>query len=186
VIDYKSSFKKVDSILLHEGIQLQLPVYLNLLKHLPNCREVFGVDRLVPAGVFYINLKGAYTVASTRTEAIGARVESNKAAYQHQGLFSSQFLTQLDSRQADTGDQFNYRRRKKGGLHKGSHGRQAIEFERMLERAAEQVVQFGRQIYAGDVRIDPYRRGKLDACQQCDFKSICRIDPWDHRFRVLQ
>ena len=23
------------------------------------------------------------------------------------------------------------------------------------------------------------------ACAQCDFRSICRIDPWTHRYRML-
>ena len=59
VLDYKSSGKKLDRILVEHGVQLQLLAYLNVLRHWKNPREIFGVNRLVPAGVFYVNLRGA-------------------------------------------------------------------------------------------------------------------------------
>jgi ATP-dependent helicase/DNAse subunit B len=43
----------------------------------------------------------------------------------------------------------------------------------------------GRRIFAGDVNVDPYRKGAETACDFCDYRGICRIDPWTHRFRVL-
>ena len=34
--------------------------------------------------------------------------------------------------------------------------------------------------------VAPYRKGTMTACKRCDYQSICRIDPWTHRFRVLK
>jgi ATP-dependent helicase/nuclease subunit B len=47
VMDYKSSSRTIDPILLEHGIQLQLPAYLSVLRSLPDHRSVFGVERLV-------------------------------------------------------------------------------------------------------------------------------------------
>ena len=44
----------------------------------------------------------------------------------------------------------------------------------------------GRAIVSGAARVDPYRKGKTTACDQCDYRAICRIDPWTHRYRVLR
>src|SRR6202012_2222740 len=52
VVDYKSSHKKLDALLMEHGLQLQLPAYLNVLRHWPNPQPRFGVTQLIPAGVF--------------------------------------------------------------------------------------------------------------------------------------
>ena len=66
VVDYKSSQKQLDPVLMAHGLQLQLLAYLNVLRHWPNPRAVFGVARLIPAGVFYVNLRGKYAREQTR------------------------------------------------------------------------------------------------------------------------
>ena len=42
------------------------------------------------------------------------------------------------------------------------------------------------QIYSGAAQVAPYRKGAVTACDQCDYRSICRLDPWTHRYRVLR
>ena len=60
VMDYKSSLHKLDPVLLRHGLQLQLPAYLSVLRRLPDAEKLFGASRLIPAGVFYINLRGNF------------------------------------------------------------------------------------------------------------------------------
>jgi ATP-dependent helicase/DNAse subunit B len=43
----------------------------------------------------------------------------------------------------------------------------------------------GIEIFAGAAAVSPYRKGATTACDQCGYRSICRIDPWTHRFRLL-
>src|SRR5262249_20364575 len=110
VVDYKSRRKQLDPVLMAHGIQLQLPAYLNVLRHWPGPRGLFGVDKLIPAGVFYVSLKGSYGRARHRTAALTDAPQARKLAYRHVGRFDMNILKQLDHRlDAVQGDQFNYR-----------------------------------------------------------------------------
>jgi len=46
------------------GIQLQLLAYLGALRQWKNPREFFGVDKIIPAGAFYVNLRGEFKAAA--------------------------------------------------------------------------------------------------------------------------
>ena len=84
VMDYKSGGKKLDTILVEHGVQLQLPAYLNALRRWKNPRETFGADKLIPAGVFYVNLRGQFESGKTRDEVLEA-ADARKLAYRHNG-----------------------------------------------------------------------------------------------------
>jgi ATP-dependent helicase/nuclease subunit B len=188
VIDYKSSHKRLDPVLVAAGVQLQLAAYLAVLRHWPDPRELAGVSRLIPAGVFYVNLRGKYERGQNRTETLAGAEQARKLAYRHTGRFDVRALRKLDRRPyAKQGDQFNYRITKDGQIHKGS--REALEpaeFEVMLDAIETSLKQMGQAIYAGVARVDPYRKGQSTACDQCDYQSICHIDPWTHHFRALK
>ena len=64
VMDYKSGQRKLDPILVEHGVQLQLLGYLAALRRWSNPRALPGVERLIPAGVFYVNLRGKYDAAA--------------------------------------------------------------------------------------------------------------------------
>ncbi len=95
VLDYKSSVKKLDTLLVEHGVQLQLLAYLNVLRHWKNPREMFGAERLIPAGVFYVNLRGQFAGGGTREEILGD-TEAAKLAYRHSGRFDAGALDKLD------------------------------------------------------------------------------------------
>jgi ATP-dependent helicase/nuclease subunit B len=187
VIDYKSSLKKLETILIENGLQLQLLSYLNVLKHWPDPGAVLGFKTLDPAGVFYVNLKGSYEGQANRLAALGGAEEHRKAAYRHLGRFDARAIPQLDSSGASAGDQFNYRLKKNGEVY--ANCAEALppgELGILLGRVEENLRRMGAEIFAGRVGIDPYRRGKQTACDTCEYSSICRIDPWTHPFRVLK
>jgi ATP-dependent helicase/nuclease subunit B len=188
VVDYKSSQKQLDPLLLAHGLQLQLLTYLNVLRHWPDPRAPFGVARLVPAGVFYVNLHGMYDREPTRLDALADPEQARKRAYRHAGRFDARALPQLDARaDAAEGDQFNYRLTIGGKIHK--HSREALatpEFRALLDSVEVNLRNMGEQIYAGTAEVSPYRKGAATACDQCGYQAICRIDPWTHRYRVLR
>jgi ATP-dependent helicase/nuclease subunit B len=188
VVDYKSSQKKLDSLLIVNGLQLQLLAYLNVLRRWPNPRELFGAAQLVPAGIFYVNLRGKYKRQSNRNDALAETAEARKLAYQHSGRFDAGALQKLDSRKdAVKGDQFNYRKNKDGSL--GKTSREALtteEFTALLETVELNLKTMGREIFSGSVQVSPFRKGAMTACDQCDYQAICRIDPWTHPFRALK
>ncbi len=188
VVDYKSSEKKLDALLVANGLQLQLLAYLNVLRRWPAPQPLFGAARLVPAGVFYVNLRGRYEGQPNRTAALADADTARKLAYRHSGRFAAEALPLLDTRAGVAkGDQFNYTKKKDGTLSKVS--REALpagDFTALLELVEENLRNMGREIFSGDVRVAPFRKGTLTACDQCDYQSICRIDPWTHPFRALK
>jgi ATP-dependent helicase/nuclease subunit B len=188
VVDYKSSQKQLDPVLLAHGLQLQLLSYLNVMRRWPDPQARFGVARLVPAGVFYVSLRGKYDREQTRIDALAKPEEARKLAYRHAGRFDTRALRQLDCRpDAREGDQFNYRLTAKGDIH--GNCREALptaEFTALLDSTESNLQRMGRQIFCGLAEVAPYRKGAATACDQCDYRAICRIDPWTHGFRVLK
>ena len=123
-----------------------------------------------------------------RREALADAQAAGRLAYRHAGRFDSRALSRLDARpEAREGDQFNYRLTGKGVVDKRSlDAMDTAQFEALLDAVKEQLRQMGRQIYAGRAEAAPYRKGAATACDQCAYRSICRIDPWTHPFRVLR
>ncbi len=187
VIDYKSSQKQLDPLLMANGLQIQLLTYLNVLRDWPNPAALFGGSQLIPAGVFYVSLRGKYGSEKNRTEALNEPEQSRKQAYRHFGRFDSAVIPHLDARAGvRKGDQFNFRLSVDGTVHKTC--REAMtnrEFLRLLDSMKLRLAEMGRQIYAGTTAVAPFRKGSKTACQQCVYQWICRIDPWIHHYRVL-
>ena len=185
VLDYKSSSKKLDKLLVENGVQLQLLAYLNILRHWKNPQEVFGMNRLVPAGVFYVNLRGEYKGGGTREEVLADTDEARRKAYRHTGRFDEGVLDRLD--RIGAADQFNYRRNSDGSLRKGSiEAMPRAEFEKLLDGVEIQLRAMGERIFSGAAQVDPYRKGTQTPCEFCDYQAACRIDKWTHPFRVLR
>ena len=184
VLDYKSSQKKLDPVLVEHGIQLQLPAYLRALLHFKDTRGVFGVEKLVPAGVFYVNLRGLFENGKTRGDVLADAVESRRSAYRHTGRFDAATLGKLDS--AGAADQFHYSRKQDGSLRKGTvEAMTQADFREWLDRVEMQLRRIGNEIYSGAAQVDPYRKSRETACERCDYAAACRIDAWTHRFRTL-
>jgi ATP-dependent helicase/nuclease subunit B len=187
VLDYKSGQKQLDPVLTAHGLQLQLLAYLNVLRRWPNPSALFGVERLIPAGVFYVNLNGKYGPGTDRREALGNSAEHRRRAYRHSGRFDLQALCHLDGRPGATeGEQFNYRRNKDGSISKNSREALAPEaFLALLDSVEANLALMGQQVYSGASGLNPYRKGTLIACDRCDYRWVCRIDPWTHQYRSL-
>lgn len=187
VIDYKSSARAIHPVLLANGVQLQLPAYLRALESVPELARHLGLRRLIPAGVFYVNLRGNFKGSKSRREAFEKVPAAWARAYQHSGRFDVQVLRKLDNREdVSSGDQFKFRLTKAGKLFKrGVDAMSSTEFADFLSRVENVLKKIGGDVFAGVARVDPYRLGKETPCEHCDYRSICRIDPWTHVYRTL-
>ncbi|PWU21624.1 MAG: hypothetical protein C5B50_01320 [Verrucomicrobia bacterium] len=188
VVDYKSSPKRLEPVLMANGLQLQLLAYLSVLRRCSNPLEFFGAASLLPAGVFYVNLRGQFGREQNRRKALTGTTDARKKAYQHTGRFDVAVLRLLDARaDATQGDQFKYRLTKEGEPYKNSvEALQGPEFEALLDSVEANLKRIGLDIFAGEIKVAPYRKGSTTACDQCDYQSICRIDPWTHTYRSLK
>ena len=187
VVDYKSSGRKLDAVKLQHGLELQLLSYLGVLRQLSDPRGVFDVARLLPAGVFYVNLRGNFGSAASRAEVLAAADETRRLGYQHTGRFNAGELRRFDNREAASGDQFNYRRKKDGGLHAScAEALPGPEFLQLVGEIETHLTRLGREIYQGNVKVEPFAKGGETACDHCEYRGICRFDPWVDRYRVLR
>ncbi len=188
VIDYKSGAKKIDPLLLANGIQIQLPAYLAALRQIADPRPAFGAARLIPAGVFYVNLRGSFARGQSRREVLAGADVARQQAYRHAGRFSLAALPQLDRRYQDAPSaQFNFKLKKDGQPSKQVKDLlEAVEFNALLDGVEEQLHAMGRRIFEGVAGVKPYRKGGETACDQCDYHSVCRIDPWSDEYHVLK
>jgi len=192
VVDYKSSARKVDARLLENGVQLQLPAYLSVLRHVPEARRLFGVDRLIPAGIFYVSLSGNYQRGANRDEVFEDVSAARRLAYRHQGRFDAAVLPHLDNRPRDPGkqkmgDQFNFVITVKGAVSSRNDNPMSNgSFHGMLDRVEGLLREAGERIFRGDAKVDPYRLGAKIPCEYCEYRPVCRIDPWTHRYRALR
>ena len=187
VTDYKSGGKKLDPLLVEHGVQLQLLAYLGALRHWKNPREIFGVEKLVPAGAFYVSLRGEFKSGGTRDEILGDDA-ARKLAYRHNGRFDVDQLQKFDRRPGvSKGDQFNFKLNKDG--RPPSNSAEALsckEFTGLLDQVEGQLRSLGARIFTGSAEVDPYRKGKQTPCEFCDYQAACRIDGWTHEYRVLR
>jgi len=187
VIDYKSSEQRLEEVMMRNGLQLQLPAYLAVLRRLSDPQTPFGVNQIIPSGVFYVNLRGGGGNGRTRADVLEHLDELAQEAYEHAGRFDFSALSRLDNRRADTGTQFKYRLTRSGKPYASSLDAMMPEdFAAMLDHVEICLSDMGRKIFAGVTAPDPYQKGTKRACDHCDFQGICRIDPWVHAFRALQ
>ena len=187
VTDYKSGGKKLESLLVENGIQLQLLAYLGALRQWPDPAASFGVKRLLPAGAFYVSLRGDFKSGGSRAEVLGD-TEAKSLAYRHNGRFDADDLRKFDRRpNVSKGDQFNFRLNKDGGL--PSNSAEALPRENFLalvDDVEHKLRELGGRIFSGAAAVDPYRKGKQTPCEYCEYRAVCRLDEWTHEWRVLR
>jgi ATP-dependent helicase/nuclease subunit B len=187
VIDYKSSERKLDPVKLHHGLELQLLGYLAVLRNVSDARRIFHVARLAPAGVFYVSLRGAFGSGPDRAGVIEGRDRARKESFQHAGRFAREALPFFDNRNAPKGDQFRYFKTKEGSFSKrGNDAVPESELQALLDKVEGHLRDYGRRIFAGETQAAPFRRNAETACDHCDYRSICRFDPWTEPYRVLR
>ena len=185
VLDFKSSARRIDPLLLHNGVQMQLPAYLNMLRGMRDPAPRFGVLRLKPAGVFYVSLRGSYERGARRDEVLADRDAARRKAYRHAGHFDLTALDFLDT--AKNCEQFQYTWKQDGTL--GNRSKDPMQPEQLLallDAVEARLRDFGERIFAGEATVDPYRKGSETPCTFCDYRPICRVDPWSHRYRSLE
>ncbi|HYG22262.1 MAG TPA: PD-(D/E)XK nuclease family protein [Verrucomicrobiae bacterium] len=186
VIDYKSSQRELDSVLLDHGLQLQLLAYLGALEQFRNL-DSLNAPRLIPAGAFYVALNGGIQSAKNRNEERAQRDQARQAASQHRGRFDGGYLAHFDASGRNRGEQFRFSRKRNGEFARtANEALSSAEFQALVRKVEDFLRRHGQEIYSGHAAISPFRyRGQI-ACTYCDYQPVCRFDPWTQPFRVLR
>jgi len=184
VMDYKSGNKEFEPARMQAGLQLQLPAYLAALCEVATGSPLLGGRRAVPGGMFYVRLRETARMSRRETSSDPEVLKH----FEHTGRFSFERLPLFDSGFATASSgQFNFRLKQDGEPHgRSSQLIRQHELERLLTDAREILRVMGRDILSGNIAVDPYRKGAEIPCAWCEFKPVCRIDPWTHSFRPLR
>jgi ATP-dependent helicase/nuclease subunit B len=187
VIDYKSRGEKLDDAFMNHGVAMQLPAYLNALTRAAHPETGPGLE---PAGMFYAPLHPS-SDAEPRRNARGpddGPDEELFKAFQFRGRFAAERLEQLD-REAGPGSRgshFAFHIKKGGAVSEASGDAvPAIALQRLLDQNAKTIREIAERIYEGEAGLDPWKKGGKTACDTCDCRPVCRMDPWTQTFRSL-
>jgi len=191
VVDYKSGGKQIDRQLLEAGVQIQLPAYLAALCRVADAAALGVEGGLAPAGLCYVSLRGSFKRGGNRADALqAAPLERLAAGYKHEAWLNFDALRWLDAdgRGQEPGWQFKYRKLTQAGKMHGSEAtlKTGDEFRGLMAGVERTLREIGRGIYAGETAVAPFRQGSLKACDHCDYRAICRFDPWTQPYRALR
>lgn len=186
IIDYKSGRPALDPVLLRNGIQLQLFIYLNAIGQHPEISRRLKIGSLAPAGAFLVPLQGKSPRSSHRNDAQTKHLDRPKA-FQWNGCFNHEHLRQLDNRPDQArGDQIAYALKKDGApIEGGQNAMPPQAFREMTRQLEETVRNLGRRILAGDIAAAPYKHKEKTPCAHCPYPAVCRIDFGAHSYRTL-
>ncbi len=163
VIDYKSGKKEFSLDEAVNGIGMQLLLYMFAIEELGEERYEKSPK---PAGVMYVRIsremargRGAVATGSKREgvvlrdmNIINAMEKSEKKAYIPVSIG------------------------KNGDITKGSSTLSSHEFEAIKLRMKKILKRIGDELSHGEIEANPYFTSTRNACEYCDYKSVCRFD----------
>lgn len=173
IIDYKSgktSFKGQD---LYNGIQLQLPIYMEA------CRRDFKAK---PAGFFYFHLTLSTVNALTKEGVVRTKEEIAEEQTKNSnldGVFTSDVdtITHMDHSLTEDGRKVLHAKLTKGGrLNKGNQAVDAEGFDKIADLALGRAAEMSRYMQQGYIRRSPLEGTENSGCSYCPYKSACPYD----------
>ena len=171
VIDYKTGNTSFDLLALYHGLQLQLMIYLDGALQVE--QRKYPDKEIVPAGVFYYNVKEPMI-----QEKIHADVES----------VSSQMLKKLKMNglvQADDDVSFRIDNtlssipvsvNKDGSFSRRSSVASRKQFDALGAYVRQKICDIRESILDGNAAVEPYELGKKNACTYCAYSTVCGFD----------
>lgn len=184
IIDYKSSHNELDFNLVNKGVQLQLYLYLDVVKSI---KEHDSLKKVVPVGLYYYQIQDPY-IKIEDDQDTGETPYENKEndpfelerikVLSPKGFALNNEL--LEELLVDDNHQLNDEEKDcvKKALHSSkSASLTSDELETTLDYVHQMATDISEKIYHGHIPIEPYRYGQTTSCDYCEYKGICRFDP---------
>ena len=169
VIDYKSGTQKFDKEAVSTGFQLQLAIYLNA--------ATGGMQNFKPAGMFYFNFadKDISLDASNSNDSLTDELFKK---YKLDGIFtdSEDVINSLDSDFSGFSKIIPARKTKDGITKNEKYMLSENEFNDFLNAASGIISKLCKKLSSGNIEIYPSKTKNSNACEFCDFASICKFD----------
>lgn len=171
IIDYKSSEKKITPKEIYSGINLQMPVYANLIEKMEKSENV---------GLLYF---------ATEEKKIDKKIEKenlNKEIikkYKMDGIVlkDEEILKQMDKTLISNkeADFIPVKYKVNGEITSNLKVIEKESFEKLLEDIEKILIRISNEILNGNINIYPLE----GACKFCKYSNICMIDKSKNKFR---
>ena len=185
IIDYKSGRADFQLSDIYHGLSLQLIVYLLAVMA---GAEGLAKGEVQPGCVFYFKIDDPLVEANPDIIATVERQIARKFKLKGLMLADTRLVSCLD-KDLGTGSSeiIPAGIKKDGEFTKASSVVSAQDLEALLSHVQGLLIQIGREINSGRVRINPVKIGQHTACRFCSYQGICQFDRRldDNRYRVL-
>ena len=171
VVDYKTGGAKVDLTNLEFGLNLQLPIYLYLLKKSERFKEAI-------IGGFYIQ-KVLNKIPDVSDKSKEIQIKENLRL---QGFSNSdeKILELLDEEYQNSTLIKNLKYKKDGSISTRAQVLSNEEMEELTYQVEEEIDKCVENILDGDFRINPKVMNKINiSCTYCKFRDICYVSKKD-------
>ena len=175
VMDYKSGNHSFNVAALYYGLQLQLVMYMNVATAME--KKLYPGKEVIPAAILY------YHVTDPMVDGKEGMItdDINKAVISKlkmTGLVNKNMdvVQMLDKDISGTSDIIPVMIRKDGSLGATSQVATSEEYQAISGFVNRKVREFGKNILAGDISVNPYVSGQRTSCDYCSYRSICGYD----------
>lgn len=176
VIDYKSGNKKFDLAALYYGLQLQLVVYMNAAMELEAKKH--PRKKIVPAAMLYYHIDdpSVETPVELSPEEINEEIAKK---LRMNGVVNSEpyVVGLLDGQMGDRSDVIPVERKKDGSFSARSSVLSEQELKTVSDYVSRKIAELGREIMDGRISLNPYEKGKEEACTYCVYRNVCGFEP---------
>jgi len=173
IIDYKSGNKTLEFGLIDSGIQLQLFVYLNVVREI---KEFSTSKKVIPSGLYYYQIQDPFISSDEQY----SRLVDNELLKQIRPkglvLHDESVVRMFDEDIAGTSNVIPVTMTKKGISGRSSTITKE-EMEVTLDFVNKKSIELGTKVYQGDLSIKPYKYQSMTNCDYCKFSSVCQFDP---------
>jgi len=175
VIDYKSGNKRFDLAALYYGLQLQLVVYMNTALEL-EAKKHPGKEA-VPAALLYYHIDDPSVDSPVELTPEELEDQLTKQLRMH-GVVnaSSDIIERLDRYMEDKSDVIPVEKKKDGSFSARSSVMSSGELQLVSDYVSRKIARIGREILQGTITLNPYERGKEEACTYCAFRKVCGFE----------
>ena len=156
VVDYKTGHTKLDVSLLYDGIQLQLPMYLEAV--MEQAERVNPEVQVLPGGIYY------YIVDDPCVDVTSDMSEE-------------EIQTARDKEMQMHGMTLNVDEVKE---HMGAVAGSKIstdQFDWLRHHVRKKAQQFACEIMEGNISAEPYKKKSSTGCDYCEFSGVCGFRP---------
>lgn len=175
IIDYKSGNTSFSLLGLYHGLQLQLVVYLNAALEL--VKKQHPEKTAEPAGIFYYHVSDPMVEGSgTESEeeirnAILEQLKLNGLVNDNPDVYGA-----MDTEFSGNSSVIPVGLKTDGSLKATSKVASTYEFGVMGDYAKNQMIQAGKQIFAGEASVRPYQLEDKTGCDYCPYHTVCGFD----------